>query len=368
MKNTALYNEHVKLNAKIVPFAGWNMPLQYTGIIDEHNTVRSTAGIFDVSHMGQVFVDGKDSEAFLQSIVPQDVATLPVNKAVYTQMTNKEGGILDDLIIYRLEDENGSKKFFIVINASMIESDVKWMQENAVNFDVNVKNSSSEYSMIAVQGPCAKDIINDAGLSYENQPKYFYITEAKLLNTDAYIARTGYTGEDGFEIVIKNEYASTIWQNLLKLGEKHNAKPVGLGARDTLRLEAGMPLYGQDMTENETPIEAGLGWSVNKNKNIDYNGKNVIMSQLETGVSKRLVAFKMIDRAIPRHEYEVVFDGKTIGKVTSGGVSPSTGNNIGLAYIEKNLKVDDEFFIKVRNKEAKAVIVKLPFIKKTKIK
>ena len=368
LKRTSLYEEHKKLGAKIVPFAGWEMPLQYTSIMDEHLQVRNKAGLFDVSHMGQVFVCGNDSLSFLQHLVPQDVSKLSKGKAVYTQLTNKDGGIIDDLIIYRLDKENC---YLLIINASRIAEDVNWLLNNSQGFEVSIDNRSDNLSMIALQGPYSGNIIEKLGETKENLPKRFFIKELSLLGTDVLIAATGYTGEDGFEIIVKNEDAVTLWNKLLSAGEEFGLKPIGLAARDTLRLEAGLYLYGQDMNENTTPIEASLSWTVPEDKKEDYIGKSKILSQLENKTeSQKLVGFKMLDKSIPRHDYIIYIDEKEAGVVTSGGVAPSIGNNIGFGYIKADnpTSVGTKIDIMVRGKLHPAEIVKKPFYRKNKVK
>ena len=359
-KQTILHDRHVELGAKMVDFAGWHMPVQYSSIIDEHNTVRNSVGIFDVSHMGEVFIKGPDALTLLNKLVPQDISKLTDTKAVYCQVTNKQGGTKDDWIIYKLEDNY----YLIIANASMVDSDVNWIAMNKGNLDVEIINDSHNYSMIAIQGPKACDLIKEMGAT--ELPKFFSIKKDNLFGINLWISRTGYTGEDGAEILMKNEYAVTIWDKLLEYGKKYNLKPIGLGARDTLRLEAALHLYGNDLDENTTPIEAGLSWSVPKDKTSDYNGKDVIERQLKEGINKKLIGFKMIDRGIARHEYEVYYDNEKIGVVTSGGVSPTRGDNIGLAYIKNldNLTVGSTIQIKIREKLYNAEIVKKPFIDK----
>lgn len=362
-KQTFLHDKHVKLGAKMVDFAGWHMPVQYTSIIEEHNTVRNAVGLFDVSHMGEVIVKGEDALPFLNKLVPQDLTKLVDRKAVYCQMTNKQGGIIDDLIIYKLCED----KYLIIFNASRTDDDLNWMVRNKKGFHVDVINESHNYSLLAVQGPKACDLMKAMGLA--ELPLFFSIKRAELFNINLWISRTGYTGEDGVEILVRNEFSEMLWDNILECGKKFGIKPIGLGARDTLRLEAALHLYGNDLDEDTTPVEAGLSWSVSKNKIDDYNGKDVIMEQLANGGRKKLVGLKMIDRGIARHGYEV-FDGdKKIGVVTSGGISPVRGDNIALAYIKNSpeYKIDSQIGIMIRDKIYMAQIIKKPFvIKKNK--
>ena len=359
-KQTFLHDKHVKLGAKMVDFAGWHMPVQYTSIIDEHKTVRESVGIFDVSHMGELIVQGKDSLAFLNKIVPQNISKLTDGKAVYCQLPNLTGGLIDDLIIYKLEDF----KYLIIANASRVDEDLNWMSINSRGFDVEIINDSHNYSLIAVQGPKACELINALGA--KELPSFFSIKKDTFIGIDLWISRTGYTGEDGVELLLKNTDAEFVWDKLLELGKEYGIKPIGLGARDTLRLEAALHLYGNDLDEETTPIEAGLSWSIPKDKIEDYNGKEIITKQIAEGVTKKLIGFKMIDKGIARHGYDVFYNNEKIGVVTSGGVSPSRGDNIGLAYIKPldNLTIGSKIQISIREKLYNAEIVKKPFVQK----
>jgi len=361
-KKTFLHEEQIKLGSKMVPFAGWEMPVQYTGIIDEHNTVRNAVGLFDVSHMGELFVSGRDSLAFLQKLVPQNVEKLTDGKAIYCQLTNKEGGMIDDLIIYKLSENY----YLLIVNASRIDEDLNWIVKNKPGFNVQIENQSHNYSLLAVQGPNASKLVAKLGLPESKQPEFFSIKQAEICGINVYISRTGYTGEDGFEILVINEYSALLWNRILQEGIEFGIKPIGLGARDTLRLEAALHLYGNDMDENVTPIEAMLTWSVSKSKKVDYNGKDAIFKQLQDGVGKKLIGFKMIDKAIPRHEYEIYYNGVKVGHVTSGGYSPTLNENIGLGYVgvSTGIKIDTVIQIMVRNKLYDAKVVKRPFVEK----
>ena len=359
-KQTFLHDKHVALGARMVDFAGWDMPVQYTSIIDEHKTVREAVGLFDVSHMGEIIVYGEDALPYLNKLVPQDVTKLVDSKAVYCQLTNKQGGIIDDLIIYKLED----KKYLIIANASRIDDDLNWMVRNKCGFDVSIVNESHNYSLLAVQGPKACELIKSLGVN--ELPPFFSIKRGELFNINLWISRTGYTGEDGVEIMVRNEFSEYLWDKLLEAGKEFGIKPIGLGARDTLRLEAALHLYGNDLDENTTPIEAGLAWSVCKNKTEDYNGKAKIEEQLKNGVEKKLIGLKMLDKSIARHGYEVFYNNEKIGIVTSGGISPIRGDNIALAYIKNldNLAVGSTIQISIREKLHDAEIVKRPFVAK----
>jgi len=364
-KETFLHDKHVQLGAKMVDFAGWHMPVQYTSIIEEHKTVRESVGLFDVSHMGEVFVSGKDSMEFLNKIVPQDISKLNYEKAVYCQLPNKNGGLIDDLIIYKL----GINYWLVICNASRLDEDLNWMVRNKRGFDVKIDNLSHNYSLLAIQGPKAAELLAKMGL--DTNQESFTIKPGKVAGIKVMASRTGYTGEDGFEILVENEYSEFLWDKILEEGVEFGIKPIGLGARDTLRLEAALHLYGNDLDECTTPIEAGLSWSIPKDKEADYNGKEVIMNQLQNGTDKKLVALKMLDRSIPRHEYEVYSNGEKVGVVTSGGVSPMLNANIALAYVknDKNICTGSTVQVMIREKLHDAEVVKKPFIqKKNKIK
>ena len=342
-KQTFLHDKHVQLGAKMVDFAGWSMPVQYSSIIEEHKTVREKAGLFDVSHMGEVFVSGKDAMEFLNSVVPQNISKLDYEKAVYCQLPNKNGGLIDDLIIYKL----GILEYLVICNASRIDEDLNWLVRNSKDFDVKIDNQSHNYSLLAVQGPLADKLLRKMGLT--TQQESFTIKPAKIAGVKVLASRTGYTGE----------------------GAEFGIKPIGLGARDTLRLEAGLHLYGNDLDENTTPIEAGLSWSVPKDKEADYNGKEVIMNQIKNGVEKKLVGLKMLDKSIARHEYEVYKNGEKVGVITSGAPSPMLGANIALAYVknDKDICTGSTVQVMIREKLHDAEVVKRPFVsKRNKIK
>lgn len=359
-KQTFLHDKHVALGARMVDFAGWDMPVQYSSIIEEHKTVREAVGLFDVSHMGEVIVYGEDALPYLNKLVPQDVTKLVDSKAVYCQLTNKQGGIIDDLIIYKLED----KKYLIIANASRIDEDLNWMVRNKCGFEVSIVNESHNYSLLAVQGPKACELIKKLGVN--ELPPFFSIKRGELFNINLWISRTGYTGEDGVEIMVRNEFSEYLWDKLLEAGKEFGIKPIGLGARDTLRLEAALHLYGNDLDENTTPIEAGLAWSVCKNKTENYNGKARIEDQLRNGVKKKLIGLKMLDKSIARHGYDVFYNNEKIGVITSGGISPIRGDNIALAYIKNldNLAVGSTIQVSIREKLHDAEIVKRPFVEK----
>ncbi len=364
-KETYLHDKHIQLGAKMVDFAGWSMPVQYTSIIEEHKTVRENVGLFDVSHMGEVFVSGKDSLEFLNKIVPQDIKKLDYEKAVYCQLPNKNGGLIDDLIIYKL----GINSYLVICNASRIDEDLNWMVRNKKGFDVKIDNLSHNYSLLAVQGPKAAELMNKMGL--DTNQESFTIKPAKIAGVKVLASRTGYTGEDGFEVLAENEYSEFLWDKILEEGQEFGIKPIGLGARDTLRLEAALHLYGNDLDENTTPIEAGLSWSVPKDKEADYNGKAIIMNQVINGTDKKLIGLKMLDKSIARHGYDIYLNGEKIGIITSGGPSPMLGANIAMGYVKniKDICIGSTVQVMIREKLHNAEVVKRPFVeKRNKIK
>ena len=359
-KETFLHDKHIALGAKMVDFAGWEMPVQYSSIIEEHKNVRENVGLFDVSHMGEVFVRGKDSVDFLNSIVPQDISKLSYEKAVYCQLTNKQGGLIDDLIIYKL----GILEYLVICNASRIDEDLNWMVRNSKGFDVKIDNQSHNYSLLAVQGPKADVLMRKLGLS--DYQESFTIKPETIAGIKLLVSRTGYTGEDGYEILVENKNSEYLWDKILDEGKEFDIKPIGLGARDTLRLEAALHLYGNDLDENTTPVEAGLSWSIPKDKKDDYNGKSVIEDQLHNGTTKKLVGLRMLDKSIARHEYEVYYNGDKVGVITSGAPSPTLGTNIALAYVKNNKEICTGTIVQVmiREKLHDAEVVKRPFIQK----
>ena len=358
-KETFLHKKHIELGAKMVDFAGWHMPVQYTSILEEHNTVRNSVGLFDVSHMGEVFISGKDSLSFLQKIVPQDISKLQYEKAVYCQLPNTNGGLIDDLIIYKL----GIDYYLIVCNASRIDEDVNWMSLNSRGFDVKIDNQSHNYSLLAVQGPKADELLRVMGL--ETKQDSFTIKAAKILDYKLFVSRTGYTGEDGYELLVENKYAEGLWDKILEYGKMFGIKPIGLGARDTLRLEAALHLYGNDLDEETSPIEAGLSWSVPKDKKEDYNGKAVIFNHIQNGGNKKLIGLKMLDKNIARHGYDVYFNGEKTGIITSGCISPVLNCNIALAYVKnKEISIGSIVQVMIRDRLHDAEVVKRPFVDK----
>jgi aminomethyltransferase len=359
MKEIALNNVHLKLGAKMVPFAGYNMPLQYTGLTHEHLAVRSGVGVFDVSHMGEFIVKGSGALDLIQRISTNDAATLEIGKVQYSCMPNGKGGIVDDLLIYKVGDE----AYMLVVNASNIQKDWDWIQKNNT-FRAELQDISDRTTLLAIQGPKASEAMKELTDIDLEEMVYYTFEKGKFAGVDnVLVSATGYTGSGGFEIYFNNEHAEKIWAAVMKAGKAFGIAPAGLGARDTLRLEKGFCLYGNDIDDTTSTIEAGLGWITKFTK--DFVDSKVLKKQKENGVTRKLAAFKMIDRGIPRKEYEIKdADGNKIGVVTSGTSSPSLKLGIGMGYISKELsKVGMEVFIEIRGRQLKAEIVKLPFVK-----
>lgn len=359
MKNTALTNTHINLGAKMVPFAGYNMPIQYEGLMVEHLNVRSGVGVFDVSHMGEFFIEGEHATELIQKITSNDVSVLVDGQVQYSCMPNLDGGIIDDLLVYRYNSE----KYMLVVNASNIEKDWNWIQQFNSN-GVSITNKSDEYSLLAVQGPKAAEALQSLTDIDLSAMKYYTFEVGAFCGIeDVIISATGYTGAGGFEIYFKNEHAEIIWKTIFEAGKPFNIMPIGLAARDTLRLEMGFCLYGNDIDDTTSPLEAGLGW-ITKFTN-EFNNSAKLLKEKENGVSRKRVGFIMQERGIPRKDYLIVdADGNTIGKVSSGTMSPSLEQAIGMGYVQKEFsKVGSEIFIQIRNKQLKAEVVKLPFYK-----
>ena len=358
MKRTPLFNKHVSLGAKMVPFAGFEMPVQYSGLTEEHFAVREKAGLFDVSHMGQFFIEGPGAKDLLQYVATNNADALKDGKAQYTCLTNENGGIVDDLIVYKIADE----KYFVVVNASNIDKDWNHIS-NHNTFGAIMTNASDEMSLLAIQGPKATEILQKlTPVQLQDLPYYHFAIGEVAGVQNVIISNTGYTGSGGFEIYFKNEDAEKLWDDLMSAGEEFGMLPCGLGARDTLRLEKGFCLYGNDLDDNTTPLEAGLGWITKFDK--DFVAKDILEKQKSEGVTKKLAGFEMQEKAIPRNGYPVVdAEGKTIGKVTSGTMSPMKKTGIGLAYLDTDFtKVGTEIFIQIRNKNIPAQVVKPPFV------
>jgi aminomethyltransferase len=375
LKRTALFSAHQKLGAKLIDFGGWEMPVQYTSITDEHLAVRNAAGIFDISHMGEVTVSGAAAAEFLNQLFTNDINKLTPGLGQYTLMCNERGTVIDDLYAYRL----CADVYFLVINASRIEADVAWMQAQAAKFprrsELSLTDASHNYAAVAMQGPRVKDFINDVipGASISamrvarvTDLKKNEIGGFKLENHSVLVSRTGYTGEDGFEIVGSDESIQHVWNKILEIGKPYGVKPCGLGARDTLRTEVCYPLYGHELDESTTPIEAGVGFFVSLDKG-EFNGRSVLVEQKANGVKKKCVAFKMTDKSAPPRPHYAIFSGdKKIGEVVSGTQSPSLNVGIGMGYVPPEFaKPDTKIEIEIRGKRCAAVVVPKPIYRKS---
>ena len=355
-KRTCLYDKHVALGALISPFGGFDMPIQYTNIVDEHNAVRKACGIFDVSHMGEVLVTGAESEAFVNYIFTNDIKDAPGGKIFYGMMCHPTGGVVDDLLVYKMAPQ----RYFLVINASNIDKDVAWIMEQSKKFDVVVENQSEKYGEVAVQGPKTEEIVERI-LGIECSDLAFYTCKEVERNGETIIiSRTGYTGEDGFEIYASHAFTNEVWDKLVGSGE---VKPCGLGCRDTLRFEVGLPLYGDELTDEITPLEAGLGMFAKLDK--DFIGRDALAAQKAEGLKRKIVGIELKDKAIPRHGYEVEADGKVIGVVTTGYNSISTGKSVCMAMLDiEYTKLDTEVAVHIRKKVFPGVVTKKRFYDK----
>ncbi|KQS35327.1 glycine cleavage system aminomethyltransferase GcvT [Pedobacter sp. Leaf194] len=359
MKNTALTEKHIALGAKMVPFAGYNMPVTYEGINAEHATVRNGVGVFDVSHMGEFILKGENALDLIQRVTSNDASKLYDGKVQYSCLPNKDGGIVDDLLVYRIDE----KSYMLVVNASNIDKDWNWITQFN-DKGVEMHNISDRTSLLAIQGPKAADALQtltDVDLA---SMEYYTFVKGTFAGVDnVVISATGYTGAGGFEIYFDNEHADKIWDAIFEAGKPFNIKPIGLGARDTLRLEMGFCLYGNDIDDSTSPIEAGLGWITKFSK--PFTNSENLLAEKEAGIQKKLVGFEMIDRGIPRHDYEIAdAEGSIIGKVTSGTQAPSLQKAIGMGYVAKEFsKEGTEIFINIRNTPIKAKVVKFPFYK-----
>ncbi|MCX8079978.1 MAG: glycine cleavage system aminomethyltransferase GcvT [Bacteroidia bacterium] len=362
LKPIPLHHVHLEMGAKMVPFAGFEMPVQYSGVNDEHLCVRNHAGIFDVSHMGEFFISGKDALALIQHITCNDASRLEPGKIQYSALMNEKGGIVDDLLVYCLAPE----KYMLVVNAANIEKDKAHILHYAQGKEINFEDRSTELCLFAVQGPKATEILQKLTSVNLSEIPYYHFKVGDFCGVkDIILSNTGYTGAGGFELYIPNDASEKIWRAILEKGKPDGLKPVGLGARDTLRLEMGFCLYGNDITDDTTPLEAGLGW-ITKLQKGDFVGKKILEQQKSEGLKRKLCGFVMEERGIPRHDYDVAdASGKIIGKVTSGTQSPLLQKGIGLAYLSAEFAVPDkEIFILIREKPHKAKVVKIPFIQK----
>lgn len=360
MKNTALTHLHEGLGAKMLPFAGYNMPILYEGVNAEHETVRNGVGVFDVSHMGEFLLTGDNALALIQKVTSNDASTLTIGRAQYSCLPNRDGGIVDDLIVYRMKED----QYLLVVNASNIDKDWEWISSYN-DMGVEMRNLSDDYSLLAIQGPKAVEAMQSLTSVDLASIAYYHFEVGDFAGfPHVIISATGYTGSGGFEIYCKNSEVETIWNKVFEAGATFGIKPIGLAARDTLRLEMGFCLYGNDINDTTSPLEAGLGWITKFTK--DFVNAEHLKKQKENGVTRKLVGFEMLERSVPRHDYEIVdAAGNVIGVVTSGTMSPTLGKGIGLGYVTtEHSAVDSAIYIRIRKNDVAAKVVKLPFYKK----
>ena len=361
LKRTPLFEVYSNYDAKIVPFAGWEMPIEFKGITEEHKMVRTSAGIFDVSHMGEIEVKGKDAEAFCQKICTNDISKLEDNQILYSFMCYENGTVVDDILVYRFSQDD----FMLVVNAGNISKDYKWIVNHATGYEVDINNVSDNIGQVAIQGPKAEAILQKFTDTDLSEIKFFYsLRNVDIKGINTIVSRTGYTGEDGFEIYCEAKDSVKLWKLILEESSEEEIIPIGLGARDTLRFEANLPLYGNELSDEITPIEAGYGYFVKLDKD-DFIGKEALMAQKSGGLKRKIVGFELLDKRISRHGYEVYLENDKIGIVTTGYQSPTLQKSIGLALIDAQYAaLGNEIYIDIRNKKVPAKIVSRSFYKK----
>lgn len=362
LKRTPIHAIYLKFGAKTIDFGGWDLPVQFSGIGAEHEAVRTRAGLFDVSHMGEVLVCGAEAEAFLQQLTTNDVSTLVSGNAQYSLMCYPDGGVVDDLLVYKLAEE----RYMLVINASNIDKDLDWLRKHAEG-EVTIEDRSDATALLAIQGPASERILQRVcGTDLAALKPFHFADDIPVCGVPALVSRTGYTGEDGFELYVPGESAAELWERLIEAGASEGLVPCGLGARDTLRFEARLPLYGQELSASITPIEAGLGYFVKLGKG-DFIGRDALAQQKEQGAPRKLVGIEMIDRGIPRSHYPVFsLEDSSIGEVTTGTQSPTLKRNVGLALIDQaHAALGTEVLVEIRGKKLRAVVVPTPFVRKS---
>lgn len=361
LRKTPLYNNHLQSHGRIVDFAGWEMPVQYSGLVDEHHCVRKAVGLFDVSHMGEIVVTGRGALSFLQEMTTNDVSKLVEGQAQYSALCYENGTLVDDIVIYR----RGADSFFICVNASNKDKDFKWLANHQPKSGVVLEDLSDQYAQIAIQGPKARELLASAVDFQIQNLKYYHFNEGKVFGVPSLVARTGYTGELGYEIYIPAQSASMVWNGLMEMGQKFDIKPCGLGARDTLRLEVGYLLYGNDMDDTTNALECGLGWITKFDKKENFIGREALQKVKQAGVSRKLVGLELVEKGVLRHDYKLFADAsasESIGKVTSGTFSPTLQKSVALAYVPTKLSdLGTEVMVEIRNDRKKAVVVKKPF-------
>ncbi len=358
LRKTPLYAVHRELGAKMVPFAGWSMPIQYKGLIQEHLCVRNAVGLFDVSHMGEIEVKGPSAKAFLQYVITNDINKLKDTAILYSLMCYEHGGVVDDLLVHRYSEDH----YFLCVNASNIEKDFQWIESHAEPWQVEVRNISLETAQLAIQGPSAEPLLQQLTDLPLKDIQYYHFNQGKIHNIDGLISRTGYTGEDGFEVYLPADKAETVYRQIMEAGKEFDIQPIGLGARDTLRLEMGYPLYGNDIDRDCQPLERGLGWVIKLAKE-DFLGKSALVKAKEAGLKYKLCGIKLLDRGVPRSHYAIYKEGNKVGEVTSGTFSPSLNQGIGMCYVAREFSATGTpLEVEIRNQRVPAEVVKLPFV------
>ena len=359
LKATPLLGLHKELGAKLVPFVGWNMPIQFAGVLSEHTCVRERVGLFDVSHMGEIEVKGKDAKKFLQFLLSNNVEKMFDGSILYSLMCYETGGVVDDLLAYRFSENH----YFLCVNASNSDKDYDWIARHASSFNVNIKNTSSETSQLALQGPDAKNVLQSLCDISLDDLSYYNFRRGMVNNVESLISRTGYTGEDGFELYLSPEKVSEVFRSLMEQGRSYGIQPIGLGARDTLRIEMGYPLYGNEIDNNPTPLDAGLGWVIKFDKG-EFLGRGSLLKQKEQGsLRRKLVGLKLLTRGVPRAHYQVFKNGESVGEVTSGTFSPTLNTGVGLCYVSSEYSdIGNHLDMKIRDQLVATEVIQLPFV------
>ena len=359
LKATPLLGLHKELGAKLVPFVGWNMPIQFAGVLSEHTCVRERVGLFDVSHMGEIEVKGKDAKNFLQFLLSNNVEKMFDGSILYSLMCYETGGVVDDLLAYRFSENH----YFLCVNASNSDKDYDWIARHASSFNVNIKNTSSETSQLALQGPDAKNVLQSLCDISLDDLSYYNFRKGMVNNVESLISRTGYTGEDGFELYLSPEKVSEVFRSLMEQGRSYGVQPIGLGARDTLRIEMGYPLYGNEIDNNPTPLDAGLGWVIKFDKG-EFLGRGSLLKQKEQGsLRRKLVGLKLLTRGVPRAHYQVFKNGESVGEVTSGTFSPTLNTGVGLCYVSSEYSdIGNHLDVKIRDQLVATEVIQLPFV------
>ena len=359
LKTTPLLDLHKELGAKLVPFAGWNMPIQFAGVLSEHTCVRERVGLFDVSHMGEIEVKGKGAKNFLQFLLSNNVEKMFDGSILYSLMCYETGGVVDDLLAYRFSENH----YFLCVNASNSDKDYDWIARHASSFNVSIKNTSSETSQLALQGPDAKNVLQSLCDISLDDLSYYNFRKGMVNNVESLISRTGYTGEDGFELYLSPEKVSGVFRSLMEQGRSYGIQPIGLGARDTLRIEMGYPLYGNEIDNNPTPLDAGLGWVIKFDKG-EFLGRGSLLKQKEQGsLRRKLVGLKLLTRGVPRAHYQVFKNGESVGEVTSGTFSPTLNTGVGLCYVSSEYSdIGNHLDVKIRDQLVATEVIQLPFV------